>query len=295
MFNRYRLHNAALGGCLAALLLVTPALSQGENQDAAQEPQTQTADQTAIETQGATPPVTSAETGGGGHDDERQRQETEKPENAVSVFPVRVLDWIGQNVRGGDTYAQWFMAALGGVATIISVWAVVLLRQTLRATRDAIGEAERTTVIAEQTLEETRLSNERQLRAYVCVDSVGLRWENNRTAFAKVTVRNAGQTPAYQFTHINGLFVGTDDDGSEPPHISINDLGPGIEMHGTCISDPISDHDWDAVRKGTIPLYLVGDISYVDAFGKSRFVRYKLFFDADEKGLVPCTDGNESN
>lgn len=64
-----------------------------------------------------------------------------------------------------DTYAQWIAAFSALVGVGVSIWAVWLVKRTLRASTDAVEQASTANEIA------TR-SNEAQLRAYVAVQSI---------------------------------------------------------------------------------------------------------------------------
>lgn len=91
-----------------------------------------------------------------------------------------------------DTYAQWVMALFSMFATGISVWAVVLLRNTLVTTREAVRAADDAVMV-------TREMGKAQVRAYL--SAVGGEFSLDGTWFwLKVRVRNDGQSPARAIT-----------------------------------------------------------------------------------------------
>ena len=57
---------------------------------------------------------------------------------------------------GGDTLAQWIIAVTGVVAISVAIWAVVVLRRSLNATRIAVEEARQSTKAAERTADAAR-------------------------------------------------------------------------------------------------------------------------------------------
>lgn len=133
-----------------------------------------------------------------------------------------------------DTVAQWIMAVFGVVAVGISIWAVALVRRTLHATRDALKEAQRTTLVAEKALEETRLSNELQLRAYVYVSNttwrIAKRPGTDEVTDCSLTIewRNCGATPALRSRVMSNSDVLAGDLPSNYPYPDYVPPGPAL-------------------------------------------------------------------
>lgn len=93
-----------------------------------------------------------------------------------------------------DTYAQWTMAALAIVAIGVSGWGILMIRETLRATRKAnrinrrIGEA--------------------QVRAYLSPANAKFRFVEKSCGLT-FDLKNAGQSPATRAT-VRALLVSPD-------------------------------------------------------------------------------------
>lgn len=126
-----------------------------------------------------------------------------------------------------------------------------------------------------------------QLRAYVAVSEAHL--ENigvGRVPFAVLTVKNFGQTPAYEMT--NWARIGFDvyplTDG--PPQASKGDSLPSrmLAPQGEMIvrpkfkgQPPLNPVTLDALQNGSHAIYVDGEINYVDAFGRNFRTTYLLF------------------
>jgi hypothetical protein len=80
------------------------------------------------------------------------------------------------------------------VATVVYVFVTAFL---WRATKKAANAAKDSAEAATATVRQMRDTAEKQLRAYVCVDSAVLRFPQPDVPEAQVHFRNCGQTPAY--------------------------------------------------------------------------------------------------
>jgi hypothetical protein len=112
-------------------------------------------------------------------------------------------------VSSEDTLAQWIMAVLSVIAVAVSAWAVVLVRDSLRATNLALDEAKTANALAASAVDEARQSNENSrqigeatIRAYPVVELSDLKMTYRKSRIhlsgqLEVKVRNFGATPAY--------------------------------------------------------------------------------------------------
>ncbi len=107
--------------------------------------------------------------------------------------PVEPAGFWRTHTTPQDTYAQWVMAAFTIVATGLSLYAVRLVRDTLRETR-------RTAVAAEKGVEEATRLGEMQLRAYLIIKRVSTYFVFDGAEMYAVKfeliVTNGGDTPA---------------------------------------------------------------------------------------------------
>lgn len=92
----------------------------------------------------------------------------------------------------GDGWAQWAMAILSLFALGVSAWAVWLLRDTLKATREAVRAAD-------DAVDVTREMGQRQIRAYISIVYCKVqRHPDKGIATITITFANRGQTPAFK-------------------------------------------------------------------------------------------------
>lgn len=156
MFKRDRLSTLVLGLAILAAFVFAPA-----------------------------PPVTAQPSNA----QEQQQASGEEQASGSENFRNR---GISRFVTTQDTLAQWLMAVLALAATIISIWAVILLRLTLRATQKGAD-------FARETVAVTREIGEAQTRAYLFVEKATYKVTKDLFQF-DVHLVNAGQSPASQLS-----------------------------------------------------------------------------------------------
>ncbi|MFN7168089.1 MAG: hypothetical protein ACK4NV_13655 [Pannonibacter sp.] len=168
-----------------------------------------------------------------------------------------------------DSFAQWAMAGISAVGTAVSIWAVILLRDTLRATREAVRSSDDAVKAAEAAVNASERFGKIQSRAYVSIadintdpDQSGGFTEDNFVGVIRLS--NTGNTPAYNVQAKVELL----DEGAEPcfPKFSKVDagvLGPGVALQITTPSISLADF-WD---EDAFVLRFVVYFSYSDIFG----------------------------
>jgi hypothetical protein len=166
--------------------------------------------------------------------------------------------------------------------TIVTIVGVFLIWRTLKATWAAKGEAQRAASAAESTVDQMRKASRRELRAYVFIDDpkpdpMTLPWG------LEFYVKNFGQTPAYsiKIKYSQGRIPKEDAGSFVPP-------APQREWAGKVDLGP--NHDFP-VRLSTdvggveaAPLFIWGEVTFTDAFGEQRWLRF-CFIE------VPATGG----
>lgn len=177
-----------------------------------------------------------------------------------------------------DTYAQWIMAALSIVATGISAWAVVLLRDTLQSTRDAVRAAD-------DAVDVTREMGIKQVRAYVFCEQVSLQWDNDSIKRVVFIWKNSGQSPAGKVSSKTFITIVrptdladvlTDDNLEEferqfAGKVAHSFISPGGDMKA--MTDRISAEDVAEWRRGRCAILAHGIVRYIDEFNDTRFSR----------------------
>jgi hypothetical protein len=115
-----------------------------------------------------------------------------------------------------DTLAQWVMAFLSFAALGVSAWAVLLVRESLDKTNEAIGAARTANDIA-------RKSAELQNRAWVNVNRTEVVCSPDGNASITVVISNRGQTPASNVrAYIGAAWAG-----------NASNSYPTIDYHGS--------------------------------------------------------------
>jgi len=125
----------------------------------------------------------------------------------------------------------------------------------------------------------------RQLRAYVFISGAHL--ENigvGQIPYAKLTIKNFGQTPAYKTTQCAMVGVGKFPLESHP---STNESEPlperplppqdEIPLQSPKYKKPLNAEMLDELSKGMLAIYVAGEIRYLDVFKKKRRTRYLLY------------------
>jgi hypothetical protein len=148
--------------------------------------------------------------------------------------------------------------------------------ETARTSADAAqaaAQATRDTVLSMDT------TAERQLRAYITVDSHGIRpFRTGNVSIARIGVRNVGQIPANDVRWFMDAKVSTDGRLQDFP---ITDEFYGrnltIQPHAEMVrsqSINIVENEYMDIRNRKAFLYIWGKISYIDGFHKPRFTLF---------------------
>jgi hypothetical protein len=150
----------------------------------------------------------------------------------------------------------------------------------------------------------TRRTAQRQLRAYVLPEGGTLADYSRITPrphpiFAGkvggvISIKNSGQTPAYDLLHWSELVVLPLEKGEKltcPPvlqNVGATTVGPGSAITKTVWSEnKISKEQIQAIESGTSAVFVHGRITYRDAFNKARATTYRLYY----AGSYPPPEG----
>mgnify|MGYP006909091071 CR=1 FL=1 len=187
-------------------------------------------------------------------------------------------------------YSFWSTVFVG-IGTILLVGTLLLTLQANKAARAAVKV--------------TRDIGNHQLRAYLGVLDASITPLRSGThpLRAKITIKNFGQTPAHNVTHLHAVnvrpFPNSEDFelvSSGPQSRSV--LEPGAVVESVLVGESLTIDEEDAVRDGRMAIYAYGEIEFVDAFGAKRISKYRLMQGGDvgiRNGLLStCGEGNES-
>ena len=150
---------------------------------------------------------------------------------------------------------------------------------------------------------------ERQLRAYVfAVVGRVRRFAVNEPVEIVITMKNTGQTPAYQFHYVMNIALSSEPFGAVVHALDFSDprkatMGPGEISSSFASFDAgfrLSQQQIDLVEAGSAAIWAYGGIRYNDAFGKARSTKFRFIYTGnvvtDPPGIMAHdTEGNEAD
>lgn len=237
--------------------------------------------------------------------------------DALAVVCVQTRDIYDWLVFGCDVALA--LVGIGGI--IVAVFTLLKIERQTKASEDAVVAANAARALAEDTAK-------RQLRAYVTVERgiianvanpIHNRSDKPETVAriidpqagptAQITIKNTGQTPAYNLIHWASIDIReyplTTELPSMPPpeHSYRNVLGPSVpEVKTLRMPRPLTTEEIEGLRNGSRAIYCHGEIGYRDAFKEDRWTRYRCMYVTPACGiigigtdLVYCEKGNEAN
>ena len=272
------------------------------------------------------------------HGARRQQAAPEKRVAATPPAPVKQADETdnanrpcakGENDRDSDLCAQWKAADAAAEAASyaeplywLSVVGAVIGLLTAVFAGGAAWFAKRAADAARAQFAHTEISTERQLRAYLFVDTIDVMNvaetddppEKRSNAYrnrpetgpmAHVIVRNSGQTPGYDVVHWGCIELapypqsGPLVEPSPPNHVSRSIVPAGSVLPKTpMLPNALSETEIRGLQDSTLAIYIHGFIKYRDAFGTVRESRYR-FRHNGLTGIIGknteatgCDDGN---
>jgi hypothetical protein len=218
-------------------------------------------------------------------------------------------------VIGGITFAAiWYQAkeaaraanAAADSVESIHVQTAIIERQTAATEKAAEASNRSVTLMAETA--------QRQLRAYVCLDSAAVIFPEPAVLDAQIKFKNCGQTPAYDvrgWIHTWFAEYPLKDELPNPPddmRKGAETLAPGrVSTFISARKPPLPPQCLSVLGTPKFTLYVYGKVVYRDIFGKEQFTNYRLIYGGndcvrsrpDENGgelwlLNPDSEGNEA-
>ena len=199
------------------------------------------------------------------------------------------------------------LVVVGAGSLALALLGVLALIWTFIATRRSAQAAMRAAMAAESSMKLAQQTMQRQLRAYLTVDAASIRFPRPGVPRVRVTIRNSGQTPAYEVKHWIHQGIETHSleiELTEPRDdfgMAVHVMGPGTTATNEVTHDgPIIDNPSDAAVTGRPEgtFYVYGQVTYRDVFGAAHSTKYRLMHggpDPARRGrLVPCPEGNEA-
>jgi hypothetical protein len=208
-------------------------------------------------------------------------------------------------------------------------WVVIIAGLTGLAIAIQAREMRKATTVMQGQLSQMRDSSERQLRAYVISESSTIFNVSNPVPIfpgqvfkptgaeitnpacgpgVRIQIKNAGQTPAYDVAHWGNICfrefpLKSHLPARDPNFMPVKSvLGPGIPstkllfMPQALTAKEVAD-----LRAGNAAVYVYGEISYRDTFGKDWYTKYRVMHHplggaiGVSTDLTFCDEGNEAN
>jgi hypothetical protein len=240
-----------------------------------------------------TEPVTS--TAGTSHVAEGDARGTRASPLAVDVIAVPGASEEEKRERAEERYERtssdrmlvWFTGVLA-LGTLALGAATILL---WRATRQLVIEA--------------RENAERQLRAYLGVESSSINYPQGSQPVAALTFKNYGNTPAYEFTINSGIGMAPSFDALPPPLPERLGEPRGVLSPGATAvlvrtgPVPLGREQLAMLADGRSTIFVYGEVRYTDAFKKRRALKYRLMTGGSAglrgNALSSCEQGNDAD
>ena len=151
-------------------------------------------------------------------------------------------------------------------------------------------------------VKEAKESSQKELRAYVHLQSAVLSNVHDGHPSANLVIHNYGKTPAYKLTINCSIAFGVEFEdlpGALPNELnSIGTLAPGATVvHGSLSRIALTHDQIVEFNYYRASIFVYGKITYVDLNGKKRFTSFRTFKNAasEHDALASSNEGNESN
>jgi hypothetical protein len=236
---------------------------------------------------------------------EQQAASNTAKENQGHPPERTIWNWLTHDAAG--FFTLWLVIVGGGQIGLF-YWQLRLIKVAADDAKRAGIAAERAAKATEDAVELSRKTAQRQLRAYVGVQSIG--FQPTQDAFkirVKLVIKNFGQTPAFNYqTDIRLTVIDSEFLIALVPHQPIflekggQTLMPGGESIVICESAPNVMHRagpiLNEIRSGKLTVVAAGKIFYIDAFGDDCFTNvYKLASGERAMSDSPFIDPEKGN
>jgi hypothetical protein len=153
---------------------------------------------------------------------------------------------------------------------------------------------------------DAKLNAEKQLRAYVSVESSSLVLAfGSSQPEAAVTFKNYGNTPAYEFTINSGIGMAPSFEELPPPSPEQPGEPRGVLSPGATAvlvrtgPVPLHPEHLAMLADGRSTIFVYGEVRYTDVFKKRRVLKYRLMtgdrIGRNRNALLSCDKGNDAD
>ncbi|RFC68092.1 hypothetical protein DY251_07365 [Mesorhizobium denitrificans] len=165
-----------------------------------------------------------------------------------------------------DGYPQWLMAIAALVSVGVSLWAIYLLSETLKATRDAVDSAN-------QTVELTRDIGQAQVRAYLGIVAVAaFECHLHGDLSFQLRIDNTGLSPARNVQHRSATLVAHDvPDKSDFAFGSLSEMELAAQQNvNLYVPVDIAAEGRQAVQEERQSIFIACEVEYFDVFNQQH-------------------------
>jgi len=206
--------------------------------------------------------------------------------------PKKYLPWWYELIAWPEGIQNWAIVATG----LLIAWQSYETRKSAQAARDSIDLS--------------RDTAKRQLRAYMCIGKVRLNVTPDKQLKAQIHIENSGQSPAYEVRTWALPVIREHPLNAplDPPKVDalkgVSVIGPKGEQ--IMVTKPLKVIQWGPLHTAHHAIYVHGECAYRDIFGDGYILKFRLIvggpagvnFKKDSEGnmfatMCMDTEGNE--
>lgn len=226
-----------------------------------------------------------------GSEQQQAAQCAEKYYGFSEAVSVRIPSWLLGELRQETNL-------INAAATVV----IAIFTVTLWLSTEKMWKA------SNRQLSHSKITAERQLRAYVFVTQAKILDPDGPNPRAELMTRNTGQTPAYEVTvsaAANTANVPPGRTKFDPTPVTTDSsrfvFGPdGTGKKEIPLMTLLNPHSMPGLRAGVGVLHVWGQILYVDAFRKHRWTNFRFMIGGasgwpSSDLMVICPEGNDAD
>lgn len=138
-------------------------------------------------------------------------------------------------------------------------------------------------------IEQMKETAQTELRAYVCLAEAVIEFRQERAPEVRVSMQNFGKTPAHDLRWTSGSIIAAYPWPARFPELAdfptaVSVFAPGGKPYTMIFKQPtLSGQLAQVLGTPHATLWVFGNVTYRDAFGKSHYTNYRLMFGGAEK------------
>jgi len=217
-----------------------------------------------------------------------------------------------KNIDPADNFAlrlkkpEWVIVYITAAYTIVSLATLLVIWKQVWLTKDTARRQLRAYVVVERGIIGNVTNPIPSPREKI--ETVARILDPQAGPTAQITIKNTGQTPAYELVHWGDICVQDFPLTGKLPPMPPREakfwtvMGPGIvEVKTLRLRQPLTEEQVQGLHNGTMAIYCHGEIDYRDAFKTRRVTRYRCMYSSAggrigvNTDLIYCDDGNDAS